>query len=44
MGFQELYLFMQKLTKPAERKYESGSFVCCGLVAENYHTQHTQSS
>lgn len=44
MGFQKLYVFMQKLTKPAERKYESGSSVCCGLVAENCHTQYTQSS
>lgn len=42
-GFQELYLFMWKLTKPAEKKYESGDSVCCGLVAEDCHTQCTYS-
>lgn len=44
MRFQKLYVFMQKLTKPAERKYESGSSVCCGLVAESCQTQYAQSS
>lgn len=42
-GFQELYLFIWKLTKPAESKCESGSSVCCGLVAEDCHTRCTES-
>lgn len=40
-GFQELYLFMWKLTKPAESKCESGGSVCCGLCRGLSHTMYT---